>query len=64
MCQEVSTGYSSVFSWSSNLNSPTSQEQSGVLVGTDDDVGLTEVDGDVDGTPRLGSHGISILLES
>jgi len=41
--QEVSSGYSSVFSSNSNLNSPTPQEQSGDIVGAD------ETDGDIDG---------------
>jgi len=75
--QEVSCGYRSVFSSNSNLNSPTPQEQSGVIVGADDEdgikdgreetvgeednVGIEETDGDVDGTPRLSSHSISIL---
>jgi len=79
--QEVSSGYRSVFSSNSNLNSPTPQEQSGVIVGVEDDemegreeaegfmdggeeeVGIKETDGDVDGkADRLGSHGMSILL--
>jgi len=86
ICQEVSAGIRSVFSSSSNLNSPTPQEQSGVIVGAEeedglkegrgevdgieeivggeDNVGRNEMDGDVDGTPRLGSHGISIFLQS
>jgi len=34
----------------------------GLMVGGEDNVGLDETDGDVDGTPRLGSHGMSILL--
>jgi len=127
ICQEVSPGFQSVLSSSSNLNSPTPQEQSGVIVGAEeevgtkdggvegsidgvedgemegreevegsidgvedgemegvvdgadddvgikdgievglmvggeDDVGLDEMDGTADGTPRLGSHGMSIF---
>ena len=34
------------------------------IVGGEDDVGLSVMDGDVDGTPRLGSHGMSILSRS
>jgi len=93
ICQEVSDGHTSVLSTSSNLNSPTPQEQSENTVGADDedgfkdgreeivggdddvgikegkeeivggedDVGLDETDGTADGTPRLGSHEISIF---
>ena len=32
------------------------------VVGGEDNVGRNEMDGDVDGTPRLGSHSMSILL--
>jgi len=49
ICQEVSCGYSSVFSSSSNLNSPTPQEQSGVIVGAEDGEMEGEVDGVEDG---------------
>jgi len=49
ICQEVSCGAQSVFSSSSNLNSPTPQEQSGVIVGAEEEVGIKETDGDVDG---------------
>ena len=93
--QEVSVGNKSVLSSSSNLNSPTPQEQSGGIVraddgemegevdgvedgemegreeaeglmdGGDDDVGIEETDGDVDGkADRLGSQSISILSGS
>ena len=92
--QEVSHGRQSVFSSSSNLNSPTPQEQSltnvgaddedgikeggeeivggedavgtkdgievGFMDGADDDVGIEETDGDVDGT-RFSSHEMSII---
>jgi len=34
---------------------------SGNIVGADDNVGLKETDGDVDGTRRLGSHSMLIL---
>ena len=47
--QEVSSGYSSVFSSNSNLNSPTPQEQSGGIVGAEEELGTKETDGDVDG---------------
>ena len=47
--QEVSCGEKSVLSSSSNLNSPTPQEQSGVIVGAEEEVGMKETDGDVDG---------------
>ena len=33
------------------------------IVGGEDNVGLDETDGDVDGTPRLGSHSMSIFLD-
>jgi len=56
--QEVSSGYSSVLSSSSNLNSPTPQEQSGNIVGADDDVGMKETDGDVDRTKDGGVEGV------
>jgi len=75
--QEVSPGNRSVLSSSSNLNSPKPQEQSGVIVGNEeedglkeggeevvggeDDVGRNEMDGTADGTPRFGSHGMSIF---
>jgi len=71
--QEVSRGNRSVLSSSSNLNSPTPQEQSRVIVGADDDVGfidgadeddgINEMDGTAEGT-RFSSHGISIMDES
>jgi len=32
------------------------------IVGEEDNVGSNEMDGTADGTPRVGSHGISILL--
>jgi len=80
ICQEVSCGEKSVFSSSSNLNSPTPQEQSGNNVGADEDVGikeggeeivggedevgLDEMDGTAEGTPRLVSHRILIFSGS
>ena len=96
ICQEVSSGSQSVFSSSSNLNSPAPQEQSGVIVGAEEEVGLkegrdevdgandnvgtedggeeivggednvgsNEMDGTAEGTPRFGSHGMSILSRS
>ena len=68
ICQEVSCGKESVLSSSSNLNSPTPQEQSGVIVGAEEEVGRKEklgldvMDGTADGRPRFGSHSMSILL--
>jgi len=59
--QEVSPGAQSVLSSSSNLNSPTPQEQSGGIVGAEEEVGIEETDGDAVGTPRSGSHGMSIF---
>jgi len=69
----VSCGHSSVLSSSSNLNSPTPQEQSGVIVGAEEEVGtkdgieevdgaeeevgLKETDGDVDGAEDGGVEG-------
>ena len=59
------------------MNSPTPQEQSGVnvgaeeevglkvggeeIVGGEDEEGLDEMDGAVEGTPRFGSQSISIF---
>ena len=40
--QEVSAGNRSVFSSSSNLNSPTPQEQSGNIVGAEEEVGTKD----------------------
>jgi len=60
--QEVSPGYPSVFNSSSNLNSPIPQEQSGVIVGTEEEEGIKETDGDVDGNDV--PHEISILSAS
>ena len=36
----------------------------GLMVGGEDNVGLDETDGTAEGTPRLGSHGMSILSRS
>ena len=36
----------------------------GIMVGGEDNVGLYEMDGTAEGTPRLGSHSISIFLGS
>jgi len=76
ICQEVSPGNLSVLSSSSNLNSPIPQEQSGVVVGAEeeegikeggeevvggeDNVGLNVMDGTAEGT-RFSSHGMSIF---
>ena len=41
------------------------EEAEGFMDGADDDVGIEETDGDVDGkADRLGSHGMSITDES
>jgi len=37
--------------------------EEGVVVGRKEKLGLDVMDGTADGTPRLGSHGISILDE-
>ena len=57
ICQEVSPGAQFVFSSSSNLNSPTPQEQSGKTVGAEEELGTKETDGDVDRTKDGGVEG-------
>ena len=51
ICQEVSSGNLSVLSSSSNLNSPTPQEQSGKTVGAEDGEmeGREEAEGEIEG---------------
>ena len=39
-------------------------DEEGVVDGAEEDVGLDETDGTADGTPRFGSHGMSIFLGS
>ena len=38
------------------------EDAEGFMVGGDEEVGIKETDGTADGTPRLGSHSISIFL--
>ena len=57
ICQEVSSGSQSVLSSSSNLNSPTPQEQSGVIVGAEEEVGIEDGREEVDGTKDGGVEG-------
>ena len=38
------------------------EEVEGFMDGNEEEVGINVIDGTADGTPRLGSHGMSILL--